>query len=74
MTQARINERDTYTVWLSEHLDTAHSRTLKSCDGWVDFLFSARRWLEANGGLVDYYCPRTGDTAVYNLQDILDRS
>jgi len=58
------------TIWLSEHIDTAHSRTLRSCAGWAEFLTCAERWLAANGGLVDYYCPGTGDRNTYSLLDI----
>ena len=57
-------------IWLSQHLDTAHSRTLRSCDNWIEFLDSAERWLLANGGLIDYYHPRSGDSNTYNLNDI----
>ncbi len=59
-------------VWLSEHIDTAHSRTLRSCENWKEYLWCAERWLSANGGLVDYYCPRTGDRDTYSLRDILE--
>lgn len=58
------------TVWLSEHIDTARSRTLRSCVNWDEFLLSAERWLAANGGLIDYYRPSTGERNTYSLQDI----
>jgi len=57
-------------IWLSEHIDTAHSKTLRSCLDWQEFLLCAERWLVANGGLVDYYCPRTGERNTYSLVDI----
>jgi len=56
--------------WLLEHIDTANSRTLRSCANFNEYLECAERWLEANGGLVDYYRPGTGERAVYSLLDI----
>ena len=58
------------TIWLSQHVDTNHSRTLRSCVDLEEFLDCAERWLLANGGLVDYYCPRSGKREVYSLDDI----
>ena len=57
-------------IWLSEHIDTAHSRTLRSCESWREFLECAERWLAANGGLVDYYRPSNGNRNTYSLPDI----
>ena len=62
------------TIWLSEHIDTAHSRTLRSCMGWAEFVSCAERWLSANGGLVDYFCPGNGESNTYSLQDIQELS
>ncbi len=61
------------TVWLSQHIDTANSRTLRSCENDEEFMVAAQRWLAANGGLVDYNKPSTGERAVYSLQDIIER-
>ena len=57
-------------IWLSEHIDIEHSRTLRSCENWPEFLVCAERWLAANGGLVDYYRPSNGDRNTYSLLDI----
>ena len=57
-------------IWLSQHIDTAHSRTLRSCEGWVEYREAGLRWLRANGGLVDYYCPRTGDREVFSAVEL----